>query len=64
MASVFGLFIIVRVQIDVVDYYVICRSQIDSETTRFGWDEEYRNGLVLVEQIDQFLPAKFILNVF
>lgn len=51
MASVFRLFVIVRVAVNVMKNNNICRGQINSQSTRFGWQEEYKYVVIVIELI-------------
>jgi len=54
MASVFGLFVVVRVEVDVVQNDDVCSTQVDAKTTglcRQQEDEDRRVGVVLINHL-------------
>ena len=56
MAAVFGLLVVVRVEVEVVENDGVGGRQVDAETAGFGRQDEDKDAVVVVELVDQNLP--------
>lgn len=57
VASVLGLLVIVRVEVDIVDYDGIRCGQVDSEAPGSRRQQEHENALVLRVLVNKLLPV-------
>ena len=64
MASILGLFVIVRVEVNVVQYDNICSRQVDAKTTGLRRQQEYKDGCISVELVNQVLTVNTNNSVF
>ena len=58
MTPVLSLFVVVRVEVEVVEDDGVGRRQVDAQTSRLGRQNEYENALVGVKLVDHNLSAK------
>jgi hypothetical protein len=58
VTPVLSLFVVVRVEVEVVEDDGVGRRQVDAQTSRLGRQNEYENALVGVKLVDHNLSAK------
>lgn len=58
VTSIFRLFIIVRVVVDVIEYHRVGDSEVDAQATGFGGEQEYKNIWVVDELVHDFSSVK------
>ena len=58
VASIFGLFVVVRVEVDIVQNDNIGSSEVDTETSSSRREEEDKDVAVRVVRVNQILSVK------
>lgn len=58
MAAVLRLLVVVRIEVDVVDYHRVCSCEVDAQTARLRREDEQEYALVLREFVYELLSAK------
>lgn len=57
VASIFGLFVIVWVEVNIMQDDCVGSSQIDAESSCLCREQEHKDFMVLVKTVNQLLPA-------
>lgn len=60
MTAPFSLFVIVWVEINVVQYNVVSSCQVDAQTASFGWQQKNKQIGRRIVLVDQFLSKKLL----
>ena len=58
VASVLCLFVVVRVEVEVVKYHSVGGAQVDPQTARFRRQDEDENVVITVELVNQHLSTE------
>jgi len=58
MTPILRLFVIVRVEINVMQYDDVGSGQVDAHAASFRRQQKYKNVAVCVECVDKLLPVK------
>ncbi len=62
MASVLGLLVVVRVEVEVVENDSVGRRQVDAEATGFRRQDEDENAFIVVVLVDQDLSERIYVK--